>query len=91
VICLCWWRREDSNSGPPPDVVPSRGRAGALTCGSLAVVTARARCTPMSAGPRVLTVYRRAPSRPVADASGPPVLRDQGSDSPAGHGKAYPS
>jgi hypothetical protein len=27
-------------------------------------------------------------SRLVADASGAPVLRDQGSDRPAGHGKA---
>ncbi len=29
--------------------------------------------------------------RPVADACGAPVVRDQGPDRPAGHGKADPS
>jgi hypothetical protein len=35
--------------------------------------------------------HRAFRSRPVADASGAPVLRDQGPDRPAGHGKADPS
>ena len=33
---------------------------------------------PYLPAPRVPTVYRQAPVRPVADASGAPVLRDQG-------------
>jgi hypothetical protein len=35
--------------------------------------------------------HRGFRSRLVADASGAPVLRDQGPDRPAGHGKVDPS
>jgi len=73
-----WWRWRDSNSDPPPDMVPGGGCAGGLTCGSLApVVTARVRCSPLPAG-SACTHRVPAGSGPVADASGAPVLRDQG-------------
>jgi hypothetical protein len=79
----------DSNSGPPPEVVPGRGCTGRPTCGSLApVVTAGARCSPLPAGCVCPPCTGGLRSRSVADASGAPVLRDQGPDRPAGHGKA---
>jgi hypothetical protein len=69
----------DSNSGPPPEVVFGSGYAGGLTCGSSApLVTVRARCNPLPAGCACPTVYRWLRPRSVADASGAPVLRDQG-------------
>jgi hypothetical protein len=64
------WR--DSNSGPPDQRLPGSGRAGGLTCGSLApVVTASARCTRLHAGsPCTQRVPGRLGPRPVADALG---------------------
>jgi hypothetical protein len=77
----------DSNSGPPPQAPPGNGCAGWLTCDSLLpIVTACARRTPHLPGPRVPTVYRVVPSgRGRLRRSGPPP---QGTDRPAGHGKA---
>jgi len=73
-----WWRWGDSNSGPPPDVAPRGGCAVGLSCGSLLpVMTTRARCSPLPAG-GVCTQRVPAGSRPVADVSGAPVLRDRG-------------
>jgi hypothetical protein len=48
------------------------------------------RSDPMACGPNVdqSRSSRVSPSRLVADACGAPVLRDQGPDRPAGHGKA---
>jgi hypothetical protein len=54
----------------------------------LPVVTVRAVALPYLLAPRVPSVYRWLRSRPVADACGDPVLRDQDPDRPAGHGKA---
>src|SRR5215211_7569965 len=69
----------DSNSGPPPEVVPGGGCAGGPSCGALApLVTARARCTPLPAAPHVPTVYRWAPVPSGRGRLGAPVLRDQG-------------
>jgi hypothetical protein len=45
------WRSGDSNSAPPPGVLPVQGPILSLTCGfSRPVVTAGARCTPLAAG-----------------------------------------
>jgi hypothetical protein len=82
-------RRWDSN--PPLGFSSGAGRRceGPSTCRFiLPVVTARARREPGVPG---VTRTQHGP-RPgpvlVADASGAPVLRDQGPDRPAGHGKA---
>jgi hypothetical protein len=79
----------DSNSRPPPEVVPGSRHAGGLTCGSLApVVTTRARCNPLPAG---TACTHRVPAGSVPSGrgrlrcSGPPR---PGTDRPAGHGKA---
>jgi hypothetical protein len=66
--------RGNSNSGPPPDMVPGGACAGGLTCGSLApVVTARARCSPLPAG-SACTHRVPAGSGPVRSRT-PPALR----------------
>jgi hypothetical protein len=46
---------------------------------------------PYLPAPRVPTVYRQAPVRPVADASGAPVLRDQGPIGLPGTARPIPS
>jgi len=75
----------------PSEVVPDGGGVGGLTCGSLTpVVTARARCAPLPAGSACSHRVRRLRSRPVADACGAPVLRDQGPDRLVGHGRIDP-
>jgi hypothetical protein len=74
----------------PSEVVPGGGGVGGLTCGSLTpVVTAGARC-PLPAGSACSHRARRLRSRPVADACGAPVLRDQGPDRLVGHGRIDP-
>jgi hypothetical protein len=79
----------DSNSGPPPEVVPGSRHAAGLTCGSLApVVTTRARCNPLPAG---TACTHRVPAGSVPSGrgrlwrSGPPR---PGTDRPAGRSKA---
>jgi hypothetical protein len=53
----------DSNSAPPPGVLPVQGPILSLTCGfSQPVVTAGARCAPLAAG-RVCT--QRVPLAPA--------------------------
>ncbi len=52
------------------------------------LVTADARARPLRHGP--IAAQEGFRSRPVADAIGAPVLRDQGSERPTGHGKADP-
>jgi hypothetical protein len=48
--CSCWWRWGDSNSGPPPDVLPARRPYRSLTCGSSEpIVTAGVRSSPLGA------------------------------------------
>jgi hypothetical protein len=78
----------DSNSGPPPEVVPGGGCAGGLSCGSLApLVTARARCAPLPAG-FACTHRVQAGSGPVRSRT-PPALRSSATrERPAGHGNA---
>jgi hypothetical protein len=78
ATCLLWWRWGDSNSGPPPEVVPGGGCADALTCGSLApVVTAGVVALSYLPARRVPPCTGGLRSRPVSDAFGAPVLRDQ--------------
>jgi hypothetical protein len=50
----------DSNTDPPAEVLPGRSPVGGLTCDSVGpVMTARARRTPLPAGPCVCpSVYR---------------------------------
>jgi hypothetical protein len=88
--------RVDSNlrpSGPQSDLLPGVMRAGGpggqSTRGfSSPLVTVGGRSCPCGSqsahGPRA---DRGVRSRTVADASGAPVLRDQGPIGPAGHGK----
>jgi hypothetical protein len=60
------WR--DSNSAPPPQVLPARSRIAAVTCdSSQPVVTAGARWAPLAAG-RVCT--QRVPPAPIPSGRG---------------------
>jgi hypothetical protein len=96
VTAASWARPEgptaggwgDSNAGPSLEGLPGGGCAGGLTCGSFVpAVTARARCSPLSAG-SVCT--HRVPAGPVPSGrgrlrcSGPPR---PGTDRPAGQAR----